>query len=556
MSSEGEAPARLTDASALADEALRLVGIDAKAADLKAREAIAAAAATGDLVAQSVGWRVRGMAARERESLQEAETFLRKAIAVGAGTGHECVAQARMTLANVLFERGEPTASKRQARLGVRGLSGAELPRARVQLALIEQRSGALEKALEAYAAAVGPLRRGGDKVWEARLRNNRGILYAYQGNSAAAERDLSRAAELWDELGRAVMAGEVRWNLGFAAGLRGDLVTALQRFEAAGDELTALGAWRGTRFLDRCQVLLSAGLLEEAREAITSGIAHFVRGDVASDVAEARLLLSETQWAMGDAGEALVSAREALSAFEHQRRTRYALLATCAVLRATVEDPQAAEWQRVHRTIASLRAAGWSDAATDISLMAVRRSVAAGRTVDAAASALMLEATRSGPVPQRMRAWHAVALTRLAAADSRGASSALLAGWRVHARHRLTLPAIELQVHTAASAGELAETGLRIALASAEPGRVLAWAERWRAGSLLVRPVKPPRDQALATAARGAASGGGRTPAGTTRWRLLEQARAPPAELGACDRRSQSSREGRPCPGADGQPA
>jgi CHAT domain-containing protein len=347
---------------------------------------------------------------------------------------------------------------------------------------------------------ALKQFRRSRDGLWEARLRNNRGILLAYQGRAAAAERDLSKAADLYQALGQDILAGEARWNLGFAAGLRGDLVTALQVFESAGTQLDEAGALRGMSFLDRCQVLLSAGLLSDAREAIHVGLAQLARSAAASDAAEARLLLSETLLLAGDVPGALASAGEALIALEQQGRRSLALMARLAVLRATAGDPLAPAWQSADRTAAALLAAGWADAATEISLFGVRRALEARRPVDPLSLSAAFAATKKGPIPQRMRAWHTVALARLGDDDRAGASQALLAGLRVHDRHRATLSALELQVHTAARAAELAETGLRLALGRGHAAGVLVWAERWRAGSLLVRPVKPPKDQQLAS--------------------------------------------------------
>jgi CHAT domain-containing protein len=406
-----------------------------------------------------------------------------------------------MSLAVVRLERGDAFSARRLARLAVKGMSGNQQGLARVQLALIEQRAGAPAAALVAYASALPQLQRHHDKVGEARLRNNRGILNAYRGQATAAERDLVRAAELWDELGRGVMAAEARWNLGFAAGLRGDLVTALQRFETAGAQLDAAGALRGMSFLDRCQVLLAAGLIDDARTAIDAGIAQLSQGDVVSDVAEARLLLSETLLLTGQASEGAAAAEQARAEFELQGRPRFVLLAEFALLRATWQDPLASAWVNVDRTISALEEAGWTEAAVEVVLLSARRTVEANQTPDAETRERVMAATRSGPAARRMRAWHVVALVRIAANSNAAASRALLAGLRVHDDSRATVSATELQVHASARAAELAQTGLLLAATSGEPARVLRWAERWRAGSLLTRPVRPPNDPELANA-------------------------------------------------------
>ena len=482
----------------MAEEALRLVGADARAADGLAAAAVSLARLERDPVAECVAWRARGMATRRLEDLEQAEGFLRTAIAVGRRHGAHETAEARMSLAAVLMERGQFTAARRQARLAADALVGQAQSRARVQLAYIEQRAGSADEALRTYALALHQFHRAGDRLWEARLRNNRGILFAYQGKTGAAARDLTKAAELYEALGLPILAGEARWNLGFAASLRGDLVEALAVFEAAGTQLDRAGALPGVTFLDRCQALLSAGLVADAREAITIGLERLAVSDAASDVAEAKLLLSETLLLSGDQSAAFTCAVEAGAAFEQQGRPSFALMATLAALRATAGEAASAVWETADRTATELRAAGWGDAAAEIALLKVRRAVQSGQPVGSSSMGVVRAATGRGPIPQRMMAWHTIALLRVAQEDDAGALRALSAGLRLHDRHRATLSALELQVHTASRAAELAQTGLALAL-KGRPGSVLLWSERWRAGSLLVRPVKPPKDHVLA---------------------------------------------------------
>jgi hypothetical protein len=71
--------------------------------------------------------------------------------------------------------------------------------------------------------------------------------------------------------------------------------------------------------------------------------------------------------------------------------------------------------------------------------------------------------------------------------------------GLRYLEEHEAILGATELRVRAARQAAELAELGLRWAVTSGRPATVLAWAERRRAASLRLPPVRPPRDRALA---------------------------------------------------------
>ena len=111
----------------------------------------------------------------------------------------------------------------------------------------------------------------------------------------------------------------------------------------------------------------------------------------------------------------------------------------------------------------------------------------------------LASQAKRTGPMEVRTRAWHAEALLRLAGGDRTGAEHALRAGIRALDQHRATLGATELRVHTAVHGEELAKLGLQLALADGAPVKVLRWIERWRAGALRWRPVRPPDDTVLA---------------------------------------------------------
>ena len=486
------------DATTLAEEALRLAGVDARAADLAGREAIDAARAERNTAAESRAWRARGLAAREADQLEPAEAHLRRAVAVGRRAGTEPEGEARMSLALIQLERGQLPAARRNAHLAAEALNGLAQARARMHLGLIEQRSGALEAAHATYGEALKELQRENDELWQARLLNNRGILNAYRGQIAAAERDLTRCEAIMARLGQATLAADAHWNLGFVAGLRGDAVTALRRFDEAGRRLAEVGVGRNVHALDQCQVLLSVGLAREARDVIEAGITDLRTGDGATDLAEATLLLSETLLATGDRDGARRAALDATALLSSQRRTVLVVLAQYALLRSTAYTDESRLWDTAAGVEVALVEAGWPVAATDVALLIAQRSTALGRPIPEGLLATAMRATRSGSAGQRMRAWHTVALGRLASGDRAAASRALLAGVQVHDRDRIALAATELQVHTAARVQALTETGLGLALEAGAPARVFAWAERGRAGSMLVRSVGRETDDVL----------------------------------------------------------
>ena len=84
-------------------------------------------------------------------------------------------------------------------------------------------------------------------------------------------------------------------------------------------------------------------------------------------------------------------------------------------------------------------------------------------------------------------------------AATAGGADSALRAGMRMLSRYRAALGATELRVNAASHAADLARLGLGLAVEDGDATRALAWAERWRAGTLRLRPERPPDDVKLA---------------------------------------------------------
>ncbi|MGH9304401.1 MAG: CHAT domain-containing protein [Acidimicrobiales bacterium] len=99
----------------------------------------------------------------------------------------------------------------------------------------------------------------------------------------------------------------------------------------------------------------------------------------------------------------------------------------------------------------------------------------------------------------ERVRFWYAVALSRLAMENTRGALRALEAGLRVADEHRDTLGATELRVLAATGSADLAGLGLDLVLERRDAPAVLGWTERWRARSLSHPRAVPPANPDLA---------------------------------------------------------
>lgn len=455
-----------------------------------------------DPEARSLAHEARGLAAKELDDLDGSLAALRESVTIARRARlPQRTAHARMNLAFVLQSCGQPEQALRELNLAARALAGHDMARVQMRRGSILQRLGRLEEALAAYQQALPALRRAGDRFWEARLLSNRGVVLASCSAFAAAERDLRRAVELHDELAQHVAAAQSRHNLGFVAARRGDVPQAFMWYDQADRAYRELGliAWVG--LADRCELLLATRLLPEARQLASRAVEALTQAGMASDVAEARLTLANAALLNGDHRTAQVEADTARAEFLAQDRPRWATLARSVALRAAwLGGERSATLQDTAlRTATALACTGWEVAALDSRLMGARIALARGDLLAAEQALAGTFAARThGPVELRARAWHAEALLRLAHGNTRGADAALRAGMRALQRHQATLGSTELRVHVAGYAGELAGLGLRLALEAKNPRRVLRWAERWRAGTLSLRPVRPPDDEGL----------------------------------------------------------
>ncbi|HEY0868850.1 MAG TPA: CHAT domain-containing protein, partial [Acidothermaceae bacterium] len=252
----------------------------------------------------------------------------------------------------------------------------------------------------------------------------------------------------------------------------------------------------------DRAEALLIAGMPSEARESLVRRVDDVERAGFAVDLAEWHLLLAQAALTEGEADVARASAQRALTEFRAQGRARWALLAQQLVVRARwASGERTAALSRAARVAhAKLWTAGWHVAALHCLIVAGRIELEAGRLSSARIDlAQAAQARRSGPADLRAAAWYAEAMLRLASSDTRGATTALKAGLRVVDDHAASLGATDLRVHATGLGAELAEQGVRLAVESGKPIAVLEWIERFRAGTLRRRPVRPPSDARLA---------------------------------------------------------
>jgi tetratricopeptide (TPR) repeat protein len=453
--------------------------------------------------ASSIAYRALGLAAKELGSLAVAVRHLRRAVSVAESAGLSLrAAEARMSLMVLLADQGRTRDALAVAEMAAPVLSGRDRGRLLAQLGLVLQRVGRAEEALDCYRRALPVLRRADDVVWELRLRINRSVLHTYLGALAAAEADLERCLALAEDEGLELYRAFALGNRGLAALRRGDLPAALALLDDADRLKSALGTRRTSSLLDKADALLRAGLSGEARESAGEAVAESARGGYAYDLAESHLMLARASLADGDPATARIAASAARAAFIRQHRAAWAVLARDIEVRARWDEGERSNelLRAARRSAERLARANWPEESLHSRLIAAQIAGALGRRRIAERELLLAStARRRGPAGLRTTAWHGEALLRLARGDRVGAKRALRAGLRVLDEFSATLGATDLRSHAAVHGEALATLGLRMALQDRRPQEVLDWSERWRAGALRQRPVRPPGDRKLA---------------------------------------------------------
>ncbi|MEO3858337.1 CHAT domain-containing tetratricopeptide repeat protein [Acrocarpospora sp. B8E8] len=487
------------------DDPLALAEADPERAVAFATTLARQARAARDPLAESTARRALGIASVHLNHLGTASRHLNAAIRLAERAGSpELAAEARLRLAFVTSVGGRPRQALREIEELLPGLHGVLRARAEAQKAAVFNHLGRRADALAGYRAAIPVLRRAQDHLWLQRVLSNRGIVHGYRQEFAAAETDFREAEALCRELGLDLSLAIARGNLGWVMGARGDVPTALRYFDQAEARFRELRTHQlGWLLTDRAELLLSVGLIAEARAAAEEAVAELERLRRAILLPEVRLLLARAATMAGDHEDALRAARRAVREFAAQQRPEWRVLASFVVLRSRLAaGQQGIPVRRVETLAGDLDAAGWTAAGVETRLMGA--ALALGRGQRARGQDLLVQAARArrrGPALLRVRAWQAEALLRLARGNRPGAAVAIRTALRILDEHRASLGATDLRAYSFGFRIELAGLGLRMAFEHGAAARVLAWAEQGRASHLLMKRARPPGDPWLAGA-------------------------------------------------------
>jgi tetratricopeptide (TPR) repeat protein len=323
-------------------------------------------------------------------------------------------------------------------------------------------------------------------------------------GDIERADQDYARAEALYAEVGQHLEYAAVRQERGVAAHARGDLPTALAHLSHAQDLFDQMGTFDPELVVDKCTVLLAAGLAQDALREADAAVSTIER-DRGSAAWRAELLYSSAlaAAATGDLDLSRRRSDDALRMFRRQHRPWWAARAELVLLLSRfgrAEDGPASLLQAARRVTGQLDHLDTARA-VEAHLLTGRLALVQGRPDEAGRHLRSAAGARyRGQLRTRSVGWLAQATWCEAEGRWRGMLAACDRGLAQLDLHLRTLGATELRTLATAHGAELAGMALRYAARRGNARLFLDWSERWRATALRITPVRPPPDSELVT--------------------------------------------------------
>lgn len=453
-------------------------------------------------VPRSVVRQAEGIALRELGRIEEAMLAGRIAVRTArAGADPDRLADAMASLGVTLVLAGRTRTGLATLRRAVAASDGPVAPRVRTRLGSVLELLDRPAEGMQELDVAVTDLRRRRDRVWEARALGNRAmcrLATAAPGAAARADADLSRAVALFRAAGQLLDAAKAGHNRGLAAALAGDLPAALRLLDTAADSYAALDVDVPELAQDRCGVLVSAGLAEEALRLVEEALARQPPPGL-----RVALLWSGALAALhaGDPGGATERAERTRTQARMLRRPAWEIRAAALVVRARITAGEVSP--EVIGDGFRLAARLWRldpSAASATELAAGRAALVgpAGPRLHSRALltlARLAEARRSGTALTRTTAWLAEAVLRTENPARGSVDRACTAGLSAVREHLATLGSAELRALGTSHGLELARLAASRAARRGDARALLRTAESWRAVAATPVSVLPPAD-------------------------------------------------------------
>ncbi|HEX6527686.1 MAG TPA: CHAT domain-containing protein [Streptosporangiaceae bacterium] len=458
-----------------------------------------------DVYESSIAHQAAGIVMREfgdvEAGVREVRTALRLARRAGLA---EREADVLATLGVALVYAGRTTAGLAALDGAVRRSRGVLGARVLVRRGMMLWTLGYNAAALSDFRPAVTVLRRAGDLLWTARAINARTLVYLALGLTARADADFASAGRLFNETGQELEAIYTVHNRGLAAFFSGDLPAALSHLDTAANGYRRLSVPVPTLSIDRCAVLLAAGLAVDALAEAHAAVRDMerVRGQ---STKKAELLLTAAECALAAAHpqNAQEWAQAAYRLFRSQHSDWWQAQAARVLVQARYAAGPVSPGllREANRAAIRLDALGAGDA-TQAHLLAGRVALDLGHNDQAERHLLAAARSRRRGTPMsRATGWLSEALRAQTAGNPRRLLSACRHGLAVLDEHRLSFGASELRAQATAHGAELAALAQRYAVRAHNPRLLLSWSERWRATAQAIPAVRPVADAELHTA-------------------------------------------------------
>ena len=373
----------------------------------------------------------------------------------------------------------------------------------------------------------------------------NRGELHTMLGNIPAARADTERALRLAEKHQIATLAFGATHNLGMQEYFAGRLPSALAQIPPMDAAHTDFE--RGVVGMDRSKVLLSAGLVSEADQALVDACAALSRTEMVQFLAEAELTRAEVALLADDPQLAQRVSQAAIDRLRPRSNRRAIALGELVKLKADAAAgaPRGAVVRTADRLAGVLAELGLPDHARLARLIAIDCSITARgttpldprrarndtreraispargttpldprrarndtreRAISPARGTTPLDPRRQLPAisptqPLELRLYGRLVRTRLAFArgDRRSGLRQARAGMLDLTNYEAQFGSLDLQTSSAVRGVSLAAAVVAQEIAADRPTSVLTWLERARAISGRVVPLQPPEDDVTA---------------------------------------------------------
>jgi tetratricopeptide (TPR) repeat protein len=451
--------------------------------------------------AAAVAHQAAGIVLREFGDLDAGITELRKALRLAREIGSvRREGDVLASLAVALVYAGRTAAGLAAfdgaLRLSRGAQAGRVLHRRSIALLALGQHAAGLDDARRATEL----LRRTSDKLWTARAIGHRGLMYYTLGFPARADADFATAGRLFAETSQVLESIYMVHNRALVASALNDIPAALSYFDEAASRYEPLNVLVPDLAIDRCAVLLAAGLPGDALAEADGATREIERlGGQSIKKAELLLVAANCALAAGQPQTALDRAQDAYRMYRSQHNSWWLTRTRLVLVQAkfAAGEVSAQLLREANRVAARLEELNSSDA-PQAHLLAGRVALDLGRRD--AADRHFIEAAKSrgrGPAMSRASGWLSEALRAEAAGHPRRLLAACRRGLGVLDEYRFTLGASELRAQATAHGAELAVLAQRQAVRE-QPRLLLAWSERWRSTALAVPGVRPSADAEL----------------------------------------------------------